>query len=199
MDMQPLKKDTAMPFYWKPTDNTNPLAKIYLRKWLLDFFPNPRVLDVYGGHGVMYDNVWKESSSRYEAVDGKVIRWIKKQENLEYDVFDIDPWGSPFQVIAELNKRIAEDIGHVGMVCTDGAIKRAGQIIPLSRFVREKCGFDEKNKTFLRSLFHQYNKYLRFILEVLLPDWEIERLAIKHGQPRAMVYFAGVFNRKKTS
>lgn len=35
-------------------DNSFPIMKIALRKWVAEKFVNPSILDVYGGYGLMY-------------------------------------------------------------------------------------------------------------------------------------------------
>lgn len=40
-------------------DNSHPKIKINIRKWLLNYFETPYILDIYGGNGLMFEKVWK--------------------------------------------------------------------------------------------------------------------------------------------
>ena len=179
-----------------PSENSHPGIKISLRKWLAGYFDRRSVLDVYGGHGWMYRAVWKDIASEYCAANGDALGFLSSCDVLDFDIFDVDPFASPFEALHLIGSRAKKE--RIGIVCTDGSLRRQGLMRgKLSPFLQESCGFPARDKKLLAAIYWQYPKFLRFILEKLMDHHRIANLAIKYGEGtwrQGTVYFAAVLD-----
>jgi hypothetical protein len=178
----------------KTKNNQFPAMKCALRLWLAENFKSPKVLDVYGGHGMMFSNVWEKVSGLYECTSGDALKWLKEQKTLDHDIFDIDPYGSPFEALIEIKKIVTKR--RIGIVATDGCLRFCGKIrARLPRGIIDSCGWDWHDKTLMAGIHHQYPKFLRFALEKIMSGWKIEKLAVKSGigSSCGTSYFAALF------
>jgi len=172
-------------------NNSNPEIKIALRKWLIGNIDICSVLDVYGGHGLMYDRVWK--TFEYSFTKNDSLKWLGMQKGLIHDCFDIDPYSSPFEAMEIVCKKAIK--GRIGIVCTDGFLRRqAGMRGNFTKFIQEKCNWPAKDNDLMARVFHQYPSYLRHVINRICGDYEIEKLAIKYGPKlqHSTVYFAAI-------
>lgn len=181
----------------QPVDNSFPALKIALREWVVAEFMSARVLDVYGGYGLMYRQVWSRVSSSYEATDGDSLAWLQDRESLDYDLFDVDPYGSPFEALQIIAKRAIRN--RIGLVCTDGCLRRQGTYRGnLPKVVEQTCGWGSENKALMASIYYNYPGHLRYLLRHLMPGWFIETLAVRYGKgggKHTMAYFAFILKR----
>ncbi len=185
-------------FTGKKHNNSNPFVKIKIREWLIQQMDNPQsILDIYGGHGLMFKKVWSRFPD-YSISEGDAVKWLKQQELFKHDIFDIDPYGSPYEALLIISEKAEKNI--IGLVCTDGALRFEAKIRgKLPKILLEKCKWDGTSRTLKAAIYYQYPKYLRFALKKLMPDWTLEKLAIKVavGQGKSgTVYWAGLFSRK---
>jgi hypothetical protein len=174
------------------TDNSHPVIKIALRQWIAEKFELPIVLDVYGGYGMMYESVWKVLAKEYLTSEGEAINWLDSQKRLGADIFDVDPYSSPYEALEMIgNKAIKK---HIGIVCTDGCLRRQAHMRGhLTKFLEQKCGWDSSNKGLMAAIYYQYPSFLRFVLQKIMPEWKASSLAIKYGigfGRQSTVYFA---------
>lgn len=107
--------------------------KIALRRHLLDSIPAARVFDAFAGSGKMYREVWREAAA-YVGCD---LKWYRDERSVfvckcervmraidlaDYNVFDLDAYGSPWlqvQILAA-RRRLAPG-ERIGLSLTDGA------------------------------------------------------------------------------
>jgi len=181
-------------------DNTNVCAKIALRLWMLDLLSekptNISVLDVYGAFGMMYRQVWEKGAGRYEGSQGDALEWLETHD-LNYDIYDIDPWGSPYEALAIINRKAT--LERIGIVATDGYLLRHGQMRGyISRVLQETMGWPKKDNSLLAAIYYDYSAFLRGILVKLMNRYDLQRLAVaknrgKGKQGGNVAYFAGVF------
>lgn len=181
-------------------DNSHPGKKIALREWVLTQIQSPHVIDVYGGNGLMFEWVWKSKSKSYRTSDGDALTWLQSQQKFTENVFDIDPYASPYEALEIIgNKSTAE---RIGIVCTDGTLRRVAMMrTRLPEFFRNRCGWPERSLTLMAGIYHQYPRYLRHVLACVLPQWEVERLAVQYGNgtwKQATVYFAAILTKRPT-
>jgi len=173
-------------------DNSHPGIKIALRQWVAKKFQSPIVLDVYGGYGMMYESVWKVLAKEYLTSEGEAINWLNSQERLNANVFDVDPYSSPYEAMEIIGMKAANE--RIGIVCTDGCLRRqAGMRGHLTKFLEQKCEWDSNNKGLMAAIYYQYPSFLRFVLQKVMPDWRVSSLAIKYGigfGRQSTVYFA---------
>lgn len=187
---------------WKPTDNSTPGAKIALRLWLLEKIPGATVMELYGGGGVMNDQVWSERASAVTINEGDALKRLFEHDTLPQQVFDVDSYASPFEAIELIGQKATSTT--VGVVATDGSLRRSAMMrTRISSYLVEKCGFDNASKTQKANIFHNYPSFLLQVLRAILPDWTVEAIAVKYAEggawKQATAYFAVVILRKLNS
>lgn len=102
------------------TDNGAKEIKVRLREDVLKCFSrasDAKVLDVFCGHGQMYNRVWGRAG-KYTGIDkkkffderhticGDAEKIVRKVDISEYNIFDIDSYGSPYSVLAHIAKNV---------------------------------------------------------------------------------------------
>lgn len=107
--------------------------KIAQRRLLLQHIPAARVFDAFAGAGKMYREVWHQAShytgcdtkwyrdtrSAYVAKNQRVLRCI---DLAEFNIFDLDAYGSPWEQATIIAKRRALSFQErIGFALTDGS------------------------------------------------------------------------------
>jgi hypothetical protein len=181
-------------------DNSHPLEKIALREWVLKYISPAHVLDVYGGNGLMFDKVWKTKAESYRTADGDSLQWLQSKKYFIENVFDIDPYASPYEALEIIAQKLR--VERAGIICTDGTLRRVAMMrTHIPKFFQDRCQWPERSLTLMAGIYHQYPRYLRHVLACVAPQWEIERLAIQYGKgtwKQATVYFAAVLTKRPT-
>jgi hypothetical protein len=179
-------------------DNSHPREKIALREWVLTHVSPAHVLDVYGGNGLMFERVWKLKTESYRSADGDALEWLQSQNEFTENVFDVDPYASPYEALEIIGQKSTTE--RIGIVCTDGTLRRVAMMrTHIPEFLRQRCGWPERSLTLMAGIYHQYPRYLRHALTCIVPQREIERLAIQYGKgtwKQATVYFAAVLTKR---
>lgn len=118
----------------KSNNHPNAAAqKIAQRKLLLEHIPSPRVFDAFAGAGKMYREVWHQAS-HYTGCDTKWYRddrtaFVAKNQRVlrcidlyQYNIFDLDAYGSPWeQATIIANRRTLLKQERIGLALTDGS------------------------------------------------------------------------------
>jgi hypothetical protein len=181
-------------------DNSHPREKIALREWVLTHVPHARVLDVYGGNGLMFEKVWKLKTEAYRSIEGDALQWLQSQTELTENVFDVDPYASPYEALEIIGQKATPD--RIGVACTDGTLRRVAMMrTKIPKFLQNQCGWPERSLTLMAGIYHQYPRYLRHVLACVVPQWETERLAIQYGKgtwKQATCYYAAVLQKRPT-
>jgi len=178
-------------------NNSHPAIKIALRKYILKYFKYASVLDVYGGNGLMFKLVWENMTKEYESTNGDSILWLQKKSELNHDIFDIDPYASPYEAMCLIGEKATKN--KIGIVCTDGLLRRAGMMrTKIPKILQDKCKWPERDLKLLAAIYHQYPSYLKFAIKSIMPGWRIKQLAVKYGRGtwrQATCYYATVLKR----
>lgn len=109
-------------------------TKVELRRKVLDALGAPaHVLDTCAGAGAMFDAVWRDAAS-YTAIDldwwrdrrrafvGDARRIMRNIDLQPYNLFDVDPYGSPWEILYVLVRRRTTQPGErLGFVITEGS------------------------------------------------------------------------------
>jgi len=179
-------------------DNTHPGIKTALRRWILKEFSAPSVLDIYGGYGLMWQLVWSKHANDYTASTGEALSWLGAQNALQYNVFDIDPYSSPYEALQIVAEKATGD--RIGIVCTDGCLRRQAHMRGrLPKILQQCCNWDWHDKALMTAIYYQYPRFLRFALVRVMKGWEIEALVVKYGKgfgKSSTVYFAAIMKRQ---
>lgn len=178
-------------------NNSNPAIKFALRRWLINYFNDPTILDVYGGYGLMFFEIYKKYANKYESVKGEAIEWLKCRKELNFDIFDIDPYPSPFEALEIINQKSIKT--KIGIVCTDGCIRRQSQFRGnLPKIIQKYCEWPRKDNNLMAGIYYQYPKFLRYILRKIMSSYQIDKLVVKYGKGKhsETVYFAAILNKK---
>jgi hypothetical protein len=181
-------------------DNSHPAEKIALREWILTHISPAHVLDVYGGNGLMFERAWKSKAESYSSSDGDALEWLKSNKEFTENVFDVDPYASPYEALEIIGQKATTE--RIGIVCTDGTLRRVSMMrTRIPEFFRERCGWPERSLTLMAGIYHQYPRYLRHVLACVLPQWQVERLAVQYGKgtwKQATVYFSAILMKRPT-
>ena len=117
-----------------PSWNSSLDKKVELRHWILETLAvsNPRILDCYCGPGGMWEKAYS-STSNYVGLDKTLYRdsrttlvcenvdYLKSADLDQFDVFDLDAFGSPMEALAITCNRIRwKSRSRIGIVLTDG-------------------------------------------------------------------------------
>jgi len=185
------------------TDNAPIAAKQQIRLSILDKIDNPRVCEVFCGAGEMYNSVWHKAGD-YIGIDkrkffderkticGDAEKAIRTINLNDYNIFDIDAYGSPYNILSYIVQNRTEK-GSVAFVLTDGSAMdlRLGRV---SKGLRELSGI--KNHILKRAS----NVHDELIIEAIR---NIEKITMKiHSDfviakgrtGAAMRYYAFVLN-----
>ncbi len=185
------------------TDNAPIAAKRQIRLSILNTIKNPRVCEVFCGAGEMYRSVWYKAED-YIGIDkrkffderiticGDAEKAIRTINLNDYNIFDIDAYGSPYNILSYIVQNRTEK-GELAFVLTDGSAMdlRLGRV---SRGLRELSGI--KNHILKRAS----NIHDELIIEVVK---NIERITGKKSSNfviakgktgAAMRYYAFILN-----
>ncbi len=114
------------------TNNAKTSVKAELRQYLLDAIDKPKVLEVFCGDGEMYRTVWHEAD-KYTGID--IIKYFDERHTIcgdarkslrviddlsEYNIFDIDAYGSPYDVLDDILTLEPDLKKPVAFCITDG-------------------------------------------------------------------------------
>ena len=185
---------------FKKCDNSHPREKIALREWILEYIPKAHVLDVYGGNGLMFENVWVKKAESYRATEGDAVQWLSTQQGIPENVFDVDPYASPYEALEIIGQKATTE--RIGVVCTDGTLRRVAMMrTGIPEFFQKRCGWPKRDLSLMAAIYHQYPAYLRHVLACVVPGRSIERLAVQYGKgtwKQATCYFAAVLMKRPT-
>lgn len=118
-------------FNGKKTNNAKTSAKKDLRQGVLSQMKIARVLEVFCGAGEMYNSVWNGAESylgidkvkffdKRKTICGDAMKAVSTIDLSEFNVFDIDAYGSPYDVLCVILDRIQGDKPEYGFCITDG-------------------------------------------------------------------------------
>ena len=112
------------------TNNSFFYAKCELRKNALKKHKNAKVIEFFCGSGVMYNAVYRNVET-YKGIDiekfnddrdtvkSDCLSFVKNNDVSSFNVFDIDAYGSPYEVLSEIvNQKPVNDI--LTFIITDG-------------------------------------------------------------------------------
>ena len=113
------------------TNNAKTDAKQKLRESVFLNMKNSNVLEVYCGSGEMYNAVWYKAE-KYTGIDkvkffdkrhticGDAEKAIRLVDINDYNIFDIDAYGSPYEILDYIVGKIDLKNKKIGFVVTDG-------------------------------------------------------------------------------
>lgn len=114
------------------TNNAKTNAKREIREHILSVVgSDASVLEVFCGAGEMYKSVWYKAKD-YLGIDkvkffddrrticGDALKAVTKIDHKEFSIFDIDAYGSPYEILTVLLPKIAPDHKNIGFCITDG-------------------------------------------------------------------------------
>ena len=113
------------------TDNAKINAKQDLRNNVLNFFVEKHVLEVFCGSGEMYRDVWhvadtytgidiKKQFDERNTICGDAVKAVSTIDLDCFNIFDIDAYGSPYDVLNIILNRYQGDAKRLAFIITDG-------------------------------------------------------------------------------
>lgn len=147
----------------KKADNTSLRFKVFQRNEVCVQIKHPRILECFGGYGVLYDRIWRKNDATGAVIekDAERARHLAEQRQkwvvvrgdceivlqagfcdwLAFDILDCDPYGEPWKAIrAFFGNRVYADAMFV--VATDGLVydlQRGARSLMMRPFI-EKYG-----------------------------------------------------------
>lgn len=125
------------------TDNSHGNLKVHMRRRMLP--QHARVLDLFCGRGEMYHGAYKGRVDEYRGVDKEKVHdttlctiddnmaWVKTHDIERFNVFDLDDYGSPWDLIYLVLARTKQP--EVTMFVTDGLVLRAKMMTAPTKFL----------------------------------------------------------------
>ena len=113
------------------TDNAKINAKQDLRNNVLSYFDEKHVLEVFCGSGEMYRDVWhvadtytgidiKKQFDERNTICGDALKVVSTIDLDCFNIFDIDAYGSPYDVLNIILNRYQGDAKRLAFILTDG-------------------------------------------------------------------------------
>lgn len=150
------------------TNNAKTTVKAELREHLIRKIDKPKVLEVFCGDGEMYRSVWHKADD-YLGID--IIKQFDERKTIcgdarkslrvisdisYYNIFDIDAYGSPYEVLADILKLTALE-KPVAFCITDGTDMdlRLGRVC---KGLREFVGYEHHIAKKANNLHDQFIK-----------------------------------------
>lgn len=188
-------------------DNSDPLAKVLLRRWLikeLGGIKNTKVLELYGGLGHLYDHVPYTDAKEHMAFELRKVNrptWLQgdnrillKDHALGWDLYDIDSYTVPWQLANDIC-RMRED-GRFGFALTCGMYRsfNTGKLTP---FLRQRIGLNGIAYGETGLITRWYFDAVRW----LMLDWQRWGVTVERGKyifseaTHRMHYFGVILNK----
>jgi len=190
------------------TDNSDPHAKVLLRKWLLSEMhgnKDTKVLELFGGLGHIFDDCYTEVKKHMAFELRKVDRptWLQgdnrtllRNHAQGWDLYDLDAYASPWQLANDVC-RMRED-GRFTMALTCG-LYRSLNTGSVNGFVRQRIGLNGMaNETGLITRWYMQ------IIELLMLDWArwgvtVEKAKHIGSEGSHLIHYFGVVCTKDSS
>lgn len=187
------------------TDNAKINAKQDLRNNIKQYFNELHVLEVYCGSGEMYRDVWhvaqtytgidqKKQFDERHTICGDACKAVSVIDLDGFNVFDIDAYGSPYDVLNIILSRYQGNAKRLAFILTDG-INMDLKMGRLCKGVRAMLGIDSK---VFKKANNMHGKIIEDIVDkvaVMLDAKVIHREFAKGVTGAAMRYYAFVVER----
>ncbi|MFH1602645.1 MAG: hypothetical protein ABIH03_01915, partial [Pseudomonadota bacterium] len=184
--------------------NSHLLYKVRLREWLVAQWREhaqvdrrPRVVECFGPWQEMWARVWSRCAEYLGADGDNAERWLGDHALGELDLFDLDPYGSPWPCIAVIGRRATAPT--IGIVATDGALRAEAKY-------RGKCpgvlarefGWDFHDHALAASVYLHYPRFARAAIERLTRRPMLAYAVSPYGR-RAVMYWATLLGAPDSS
>lgn len=187
------------------TNNAKTTVKKELRMSVFEGIENQKVLEIFCGAGEMYNAVWKDAD-KYTGIDkvkffdvrhticGDAEKGLRLIDVNDYNIFDIDAYGSPYEILNYILEKLTEENRRIGFVVTDGIdmdLKLGRLCSGLRRFV----GYDHHIAKRAHIL---HDEFINIVLEKIKErlKGEIVNFKIAHGtKGSSMRYYSFIVNR----
>jgi len=182
----------------KKTDNSMIKEKAELRKRNLP--ENACVLDCFCGNGEMYKNAYLGNVLKYHGLDKEKVHdpeictlinntiYISRHDLSEYNVFDLDDYGSPWRLMYLILKK--QPPGEIMMFVTDGLVLHQKLDGKVTKFVSATENIPQQMN------LPGINRFYVDIFKTMLKDlearygWTTVRAQYFHNQKRTVYYWA---------
>ncbi len=183
---------------WRKKDNSNEWLKAALRKRYLP--SRPAVLDLFCGHGRMYELAYKEKAGEYHGVDNKKIHdpaictltnnaiFIAHNDITKYNVFDLDDYGTPWKQLYMICGKHPGP-GEITLFVTDGLVMHQKSNQKVTKFVSATEQIPQQMK------INGINRFYVDIFATMLLDierrygWKTTKARYSHNSRRSVYYW----------
>lgn len=196
------------------SDNSGTARKIDLRRRVIESLDRVAVLESHCGYGHMRNAVY-QSAERWDGIDqragvatliGDSRKWLRTMDLSPYTVFDIDPWGSPWECVWIVSRRRVLQPGErIGIAITDGTVggggassRRSLRAAGWRRQQLEACGFTGDDSPRLVLGANAANMARKLLNEFFAPA-KIVRFYRSQNMAGHTKYFGAVIQAPSTS
>ena len=187
------------------TDNAKINAKQDLRNNVLNFFNEKHVLEVFCGSGEMYRDVWhvadtytgidiKKQFDERNTICGDAVKAVSTIDLDCFNVFDIDAYGSPYDVLNIILSRYQGHAKRLAFILTDG-INMDLKMGRICKGLRSLLDVDSK---IFKKANNLHGKIVEDIVDIVAEKLKakvIHREFAKGNTGAAMRYYAFVIER----
>lgn len=155
------------------TDNAKNTSKINIRKMVLDKFDKSHVFDAFYGEGAMYDDVWYKADShvgcdlrkiftkKTKIHCGNNLKFIKANSMKRFNIFDLDAYGSPYEQMDEIIKKIQHNnIEKTAFCITDGV----QMDLRMGRICKGLRVMTEINTSRVTSIYKEHDNLIKLVI-----------------------------------
>lgn len=143
----------------------------------------------------MFQNCWKKLKCMSST--GEALSWLERNEDWSHDIYDVDPYSSPWEAIELIGGKTSN---RIGVVASDGSLRRQVLFRRHSQ-VMDKAGWDYKDRRVQGLIYWQYPSAITFLLEKFFVR-KVEKIAVKYGKGighSCTSYFAAVISDAASS
>ena len=164
-------------------DSTNPEAKIALRKYYLDQYPEdspPKILDCFTGEEQTIFRALYSKIPGSVALDLKLIQGAKKIDAKKYipkhanqfDFFDLDAYGSPFEIIANIAYFRRNNAQSFVICATETSFLKYGHVHHATKVMQ--LAMNNKSNIPIPGLYKFYDEIIGWILLMIARKWNYQ-------------------------
>lgn len=183
--------------------NSWPGGKLGVRRWLAKRHPPVRVWEIYGP-GSVGARQWKmlgavEMGGTPAGEDA--VGYLDTLKDWDWDVYDIDPYSSPFAALVAVSARATAP--EIAVFLTDGHLRKAAQMgASLATVVCDRMGWPggigKETRAVKRWIYWHYSAALRSVVErCLAPRYDVSAFAVTKARGNGAANYVGIIAERR--
>lgn len=156
-------------------DNSWLNAKRAVRAWALGALGHvpAAAYEAFGSGGASTRWLRSVKCEKVDGCTGDAIKDLSALTWCEYEWFDVDPWGDPWEAIRIVGQRATAQ--RIALFVCDGYLPMVGRMrFPWPLSVRNNLGWRDDDDTRKAWVWYHYPAAFREVLACVMPGWVIE-------------------------